>query len=170
MQKIDRLVVVAAIENLIQGNDTGDNAKVIIAAFHHLKPESIISGEINMKDESGATSGMTDIGQVSFHEKSETQKTFGVQIAHLGKWKVWRSGSGSRSAICFKHFLSQGINSLESDREYFLEYDRQFTPLAFGYIGERKHWINIGPISLYIVRDVIVYGKAWRFPHLVITA
>lgn len=174
MENTDRLVVVAAIENLIKGQDTDDNARIIIQAFHHLKSRSIISGSFTGKSESGAFSGMTDAGQASFREEGETEKSFGVQIFRVGKWKVWRSDMkflfDRKSEICFSSFLSQGINESERDREYFLEYDQQLNPVAFGYAGEPKLLGVLGPISIYTVRPVIVYGKTKKMLHLLITA
>ncbi|MCK9344509.1 MAG: hypothetical protein M0P64_00090 [Candidatus Pacebacteria bacterium] len=165
----DRLVVAAAIEGLISGQDSGDNAKIIIAAFDNLKPASnIISGTYTKKDKSGSTSGMTNAGQVSFDNDNEREKSFGIEISRIGKWKVWKSSFGSKSVISFKHFLSNGINTSERDREYFLQYDRKLNPVAFGYEGEPKFLVKLGPISFYAVRDVVVYGMTRSFPRLLL--
>lgn len=155
-----RLAVEAAIEGLIAGQDTKQNAKVIIDAFPALEAKAGIKPNPR-----------------TFLLKSGGA---GVYVVRVGEYCVWKSDSVFplfRSAIGF--IKGQGWKSENGGvvREYFLEYNRRtLTPVAFGHYSEPKRMRPLtggGPhpnvLRFYEVRPILVFGRTYRGSHMLMS-
>lgn len=160
----DVLLVAAALDELSKESQVGsfDNAQIIVNAFHHLKPRSLLVTEMSKTKKSGSTQGQTNLGNVSLdHQDEEVTNVRGVKYTRVGKWKIWREEDEKRGMlrIQFVHFLSQGVHDGLRDREFFVEYDKNLAPKGFAYMGGRKELFHFWFVTIYTCPVVVVFGE-----------
>ena len=180
MKAEDRLVVAAAIERLVALDDAnGENAKIIISTFFNMKKCGAMVIKEKGTKEGGSVEGMTEHGNISVQDKDEKINSVrGLNEERVGKWIVWRDVevhwlfgrlfSFGKNQIWFCHFLSQDTNS-ERDRNYFLKYDNDLSPIAFGYIGDPELWFSLGKFSIYRETIVVQLGQTKMPRTLILT-
>lgn len=170
MDHQQRLLVASAIEKLVSQEDTSfESAQIIIDAFKELK---VTNSSVTIKGVKTGDSaeGLTEHGNVTL-EHGEQMSTFerGVYKERVGKWIIkknvtrenlhfWRK----HTLLFIHHFLYQETGS-EKYRRYFLEFNRNFQPVAFGYIGDPEPFLSIGNFSIYFQPPIVLLGET-RLP------
>ncbi|HXK38385.1 MAG TPA: hypothetical protein VJ579_04950 [Candidatus Paceibacterota bacterium] len=147
---VDKLMLNAALERLIAGEDSDCSAmRTIIAYGDTLDKEKFFALESSVTTKSGgdAISGHTaEQGNVSIEDKeAETHKehSYGIKKDRVGHYKIWKSGEG---LLKFHHFwksdLTTQIEAEDRPEVYHLGYDpKTFEPEHFGYEHESTIFI-----------------------------
>jgi hypothetical protein len=169
MDHQQRMIVAASIEKLMAKEEgSAEHARTIINALKDLKLSSPFQVVTKSKKEDGSAEGLTEHGNASFDQGEESKiREYGVYKERVGKWIIIKEVGSSKSnfMLTIHHFLHQGLG-VESHKEYFLEYEVDLTPTAFGYIGDPEKWFSFWWLSIYFRAPVVIFGESKRKKRL----
>jgi len=134
---MDRMLVNAAIERLINKNASGEDAMVVIKFCENfpVKKGLAIQYTSDSTDQSNVT-GATEHGDIKIEssEKKHTEFDFGIKKERVGYYKVWKE---KKNVLAIQYYWKSDT-STESESgpppEYRLAYNKDLSPRFFAQI------------------------------------